>query len=239
MPIHSHNDYQQKQPLAEALKHRVKSIEADVFLVDDELCVAHFPHQIRKEKTLAKMYLEPLFAHFQKNKDNDDELFLMIDIKRDGEKVFPLLEKMLLPYGEMLTKYENGIVHKKPVRIILSGNRPLELMAQQKSRFSFADGRISPNENNFADENFTPMYSNNWKKIFTWNGKGTFPEREKIVLDKLSKEAENQGIWLRFWNTPSSSKSKRKNMTNLLKQYPNILIGTDHIEETSTYYRQK
>ena len=44
--IHSHNDYQQKVPFWNAFANGANSIEIDVFLVDNELFVAHAEHFI-------------------------------------------------------------------------------------------------------------------------------------------------------------------------------------------------
>ncbi len=38
---HAHNDYRHHRPLLDALAHGFTSVEADVFLVDDQLLVAH------------------------------------------------------------------------------------------------------------------------------------------------------------------------------------------------------
>lgn len=62
--IHSHNDYAQKRPFWGAYEAGADSIEADVFLVDGELLVAHSRKDLKKENTLRRLYLEPLRAEF-------------------------------------------------------------------------------------------------------------------------------------------------------------------------------
>jgi len=57
---HSHNDYEQARPLAEALDQGFCSVEADIFLVGDQLQVAHDRTGLRKERTLQSLYLDPL-----------------------------------------------------------------------------------------------------------------------------------------------------------------------------------
>ena len=57
---HAHNDYRHDRPLLDALAHGFTSVEADVFLVDDKLCVAHDAREIRPERTLRSLYLDPL-----------------------------------------------------------------------------------------------------------------------------------------------------------------------------------
>ena len=55
MPIHSHNDYAQKRPFWGAYEAGADSIEADVFLVDGDLLVAHSRRELKKENTLRRL----------------------------------------------------------------------------------------------------------------------------------------------------------------------------------------
>jgi hypothetical protein len=64
---HSHNDYEQKRPLLDALEQGFCSIEADVWLVDGELRVAHDLAAARPGRTLEKLYLDPLLARANQN----------------------------------------------------------------------------------------------------------------------------------------------------------------------------
>ena len=83
--IHSHNDYAQKRPFWGAYEAGADSIEADVFLVDGELLVAHSRKELKKENTLRRLYLEPLREVMRKNggraRANGKPLQLVIDLK--------------------------------------------------------------------------------------------------------------------------------------------------------------
>lgn len=57
---HAHNDYEHDRPLHDALDHGFTSVEADVYLVDGELLVAHDPWDVRPERSLRSLYLDPL-----------------------------------------------------------------------------------------------------------------------------------------------------------------------------------
>src|SRR5215475_1398103 len=57
---HAHNDYEHKRPLLDALDHGFCSIEADIYLVDGQLLVAHDRRDVRPERTLQALYLDPL-----------------------------------------------------------------------------------------------------------------------------------------------------------------------------------
>ena len=85
MRIHSHNDYAQKRPFWDAYDAGADSIEADVFLVDGELLVAHSRKGLKKVNTLRRLYLEPLREVMRKNggraRANGKPLQLVIDLK--------------------------------------------------------------------------------------------------------------------------------------------------------------
>jgi hypothetical protein len=48
---HAHNDYLHPRPLDDALAHGFTSVEADVFLVDGDLLVAHTRSEIQSDRT--------------------------------------------------------------------------------------------------------------------------------------------------------------------------------------------
>ena len=49
---HAHNDYEHDRPLFDALEHGFTSVEADVWLVDGELLVAHDLEDVKAGVTL-------------------------------------------------------------------------------------------------------------------------------------------------------------------------------------------
>ena len=86
---HSHNDYEQQRPFALAYENRFGSIEADIWLKDGLLVVAHDAKDIDPNKTLSVLYLDPLVKRIEENRghvypDKKKELQLLIDIKSDG-----------------------------------------------------------------------------------------------------------------------------------------------------------
>src|SRR5690349_10884068 len=86
--IHAHNDYVHPIPFLTAYYSQVGSIEADVFLRNGELYVAHEEKEIIPDHTLDKLYLKPLAekitfhngAVYAKPK----ALNLLIDLKTEG-----------------------------------------------------------------------------------------------------------------------------------------------------------
>ena len=58
--MHAHNDYEHARPLHDALARGFGSVEADIWLVDGALLVAHDRKALRPDRTLQALYLDPL-----------------------------------------------------------------------------------------------------------------------------------------------------------------------------------
>ncbi len=204
---HSHNDYYQKRPLLDALEYKSVSIEADVFLHKESLLVGHSKIELKTDKTLESLYLRPLFERYQKGKL--DSLILMIDIKREGKKVYTKLKTLLQPYEAMLTKYEAGRVKKKEVTIMLSGARPMETIRAEQSRYVFLDGRLNGSDI-LESPTLFPLISDNWNKHFKWRGKGEMSEQELKQLKNIVASCHEQGKIIRFWGIPKRLKKAKR-----------------------------
>lgn len=85
---HAHNDYYHKRPLLDALDHGFCSVEADVFLVDGELLVGHDRRELTAERSLRKLYLDPLRRRVKENGGRvyrePGEFTLLVDFKTNG-----------------------------------------------------------------------------------------------------------------------------------------------------------
>jgi hypothetical protein len=57
---HSHNDYERAHPFTDAYEQQFGSVEADIFLVNDTLFVAHNLKDIRHGRTFTALYLLPI-----------------------------------------------------------------------------------------------------------------------------------------------------------------------------------
>lgn len=104
---HAHNDYRHTRPLLDALDQGFCSVEADVFLVNGELLVAHDRDQVTPERTLTSLYLEPLAARFRKEAGApaapDCPYTLLIDVKSEAEPAWKALSAVLKKYRDVLT----------------------------------------------------------------------------------------------------------------------------------------
>ncbi|GAB14999.1 hypothetical protein ARGLB_080_00630 [Arthrobacter globiformis NBRC 12137] len=225
---HAHNDYEHDRPLLDALEHGFTSVEADVWLVDGELRVAHDLADARAGVTLESLYLDPLDKLVRQQGHSvypgwDGSLQLLIDIKSDGETTYAAVEKELAEHPAFMTSYANGRVSAGPVTAVVSGNRPLATMQAADKRFGFYDGRSADLASGMP-AGLMPLVSDNWTKLFTWQGVGPMPEAERARLRAYVETAHANGHRVRFWATPDQPGAARDAMwTELLD------AGVDHI----------
>src|ERR1051325_3525686 len=92
---HAHNDYEHKRPLLDALERGFCSFEADIHLVNGQLGVAHDRSQVKTNRTLQSLYLDPLRERVRKNGGRvyagGPECTLLIDFKSDWRTMYPEL----------------------------------------------------------------------------------------------------------------------------------------------------
>ena len=217
---HAHNDYEHKRPLLDALDHGFCSVEADVFAIDGELRVGHYRRDTKPGRTLEKLYLDPIMKRVMQNAGRvykDGPPFtLLIDFKTKGEETYALLRSTLAKYKPLLVSKEKD----KPaaVSIVISGNRPFEIIEADKDRLCGIDGRLSDLDSKMPS-NLLPLISDNWRSHFKWRGEGEIPEGEKAKLLDAVKRAHAAGRRVRFWATPEN-----ENLWKVLAD-----AGVDHI----------
>ncbi len=234
---HSHNDYHQPHPLTDAWDNGMVSIEADVFLKDGILLVGHEEKELREDRTLDKLYLKPLCAYYNESEDKPSPVILMIDIKERGEACYTALKNLIARYQSTLTHYTNGKINKKDITIILSGDRPINMVKGEKDRYVFIDGRIPDLKNN-EKSSLMPLISDDWKKFFTWDGKGNISDKERNKLQKFITDCHKQHKMIRFWGMPGCGDTGLA-YWELLKKEGVDLIGTDCPSEYKRFEERK
>ena len=129
----------------------------------------------------------------------------------------------------MLNHYENGEFHKGKVTIILSGDRPFDLLLNDSLQLMTLDGRPSDLEKNYPTE-LMPFISERADKI-----SGTIDPTEinQVALDKIKTHIEAchaQGKKTRLWATPENEK-----IWSLLLQMGIDLINTDKLTKLQNF----
>ena len=234
---HAHNDYAHRRPLLDALAEGFCSIEADVFLVDGKLLVGHTRFELRPERTLRSLYLDPLQERLGKSGERvypgGPPLTLLVDIKTDGAAAYRALDQLLAEYEPIITQVKDGEVTQRAINVIVSGDRPIELITNQTRRWAAIDGRLGDLQGD-APSHLIPLVSDNWRNHFRWRGEGEMPAAEKTRLREWVSKAHEQGRIVRFWATPENPAVWAE-----LKQAGVDLIGTDDLQALARFLRDQ
>ena len=205
---HAHNDYEHARPLFDALEQGFCSVEADIWLTNGLLLVAHDLKSVQTNRTLQFLYLEPLRERVQRNGGwvfpNGPEFTLLIDVKSDAENTYAVLRGVLKPYARMLTEFRTDATRPSAVTVILSGNRAQATLAAESPRLAGIDGRL-PDLENGPSRHLIPLVSDNWRNHFQWRGVGVMPDEERNRLQELAATAHQQGRRLRLWAAPDNA----------------------------------
>ncbi|TDC06050.1 hypothetical protein E1267_17730 [Nonomuraea longispora] len=239
---HAHNDYEHERPLLDALDHGFTSVEADIYLVDGELRVGHDPEDLRPGRTLQSLYLDPLIRrarHGSVFPGTRQPLQLLVDVKNNGEATYTELDRVLKAYKRMLTTYHKG--HKGRVRhgavtVVVSGERPRELMAGQERRYAFYDGRMD--DLGQGDPGLIPLISDNWTNHFSWLGEGEMPAAERAKLRRIVATAHRDGQRVRFWATPDTAGPARDALWRELVAADVDHLNTDDLAGLRDFLRE-
>jgi alkaline phosphatase len=218
---HSHNDYEQQRPFALAYENRFGSIEADIWLKDGLLVVAHDAKDIDPNKTLSVLYLDPLAKKIAENKgdvypDGKKELQLLIDIKSDAIATLNTLITELKKYP--------SLIHHKKLRFIISGNRPQPTEYGAYPSFIYFDGRPAEQYDKKALKK-VGLISDNYYKFAQWNGKGEIAANQRAALISVIEKSHAMGKPFRFWATPDTEASWK-----LFMELGVDYINTDKVE---------
>ncbi len=203
--VHAHNDYEHARPLFDALDHGFCSVEADIYLVDGKLLVAHERRQVRPERTLQSLYLDPLRQRIHQNGGRvypgGPEVTLLIDLKTDWHTLYPALRSVLQSYRDILVTFHDGIRETNAILAIITGDRSKAMFDGESVRYAALDGELADLESNTSAD-LIPWISGNWYRTFMWRGQGRFDPEEKAKLQKIVARAHQQGRKVRFWGSP-------------------------------------
>ncbi len=235
---HAHNDYQHGRPLYDALEQGFVSVEVDIYLVGAELLVAHDADQVQTSRTLISLYLDPLHKRIRyiggSVYPSGVQFTLLIDIKSEAEPTYEILREILKDYKDILTTFgPNDELAKGPLLVIISGNRPRDLMEREAVRYAAYDGRFDDLGSGVPSA-FIPLISDNWTTHFTWNGVGPMPEEERQKLRAIVEEAHLNGQRVRFWNTPDVHPERQAVWLELIAAGVDM-INTDYLRGLRQY----
>lgn len=234
---HAHNDYLHARPLLDALDHGFCSVEADIFLVEGKLLVAHSRSQLHPDRTLEKLYLEPLQTRIRQNGGkvfrNGPEVTLLIDLKTDWTNTYPALRAALAKYADILTTYSDGRTRSNAVAVLLTGNRSPQMFAGETLRLAALDGDLADLDST-QPASLIAWISSNWTRSFKWRGTGEMPAEELAQLKSIVAKAHQQGRRVRFWGAPDTPLFWRT-----LRHAGVDLINTDDLAGLESFLRKE
>jgi alkaline phosphatase len=226
---HSHNDYEQPVPFHMAWQQRFGSMEADIFLRNGKLIVAHDSAQLARKWTLDSLYLGPLLLQIEKNggrvyPDKKRSLQLMIDIKSEAVSTLDRLVQKIKQYP--------SLTNAGSLKIVISGSRPAPAQFASYPSWIKFDGELRRDYK--RDElKKIEMLSDNFARYSSWKGKDTIPEKDRLALKQMVDKAHKLKKKIRFWNAPDTPESWK-----LFKELGVDYINTDKIEELSRFLRK-
>ncbi|QTE35914.1 phosphatidylinositol-specific phospholipase C/glycerophosphodiester phosphodiesterase family protein [Mucilaginibacter gossypii] len=226
----AHNDYWHNRPLYDALDNGFQNVEADIYLRDDELLVAHMLPAFQKKRTLEQLYLKPLFNCYEgKNREVVYPLApvtLMIDIKSDAEKTYAKLAEVLKRYAPMLSSYNDGEIIEGKVTIVITGNKPYKMLQAQKQRYAFIDEDLMQVHTDTLSNTVYKTASCKYSRLISWTGKGPMPEDQRQLLRDYVAAAHHYKKRVRLWASPEN-----KEVWKALLECEVDLINTDKLAE--------
>ncbi|KAL8722272.1 MAG: hypothetical protein Q9225_001219 [Loekoesia sp. 1 TL-2023] len=227
VPVHSHNDYERRVPLFDALSVGCQGVEADVWLKDNELLVGHTEISLNANRTLHSLYLDPLLRILERqNKDvstgaklhgvystsPNTTLVLLIDIKTDGLSTFPVIVEQLEPLRDKgyLTTHNGTNLIPGVLTIVGTGNTPFSAILNPfttnslstMNRDIFFDAPLSCLSPQYNESNSfyasAPLSSSVGKVWF-----GALNWKQLDVVDEHTRKAADLGLRARYWETTS------------------------------------
>lgn len=227
---HAHNDYEHPVPFYTAYNAGFGSIEADVILYNNQLCVAHDTAHITPQRTLQSLYLDPLQQAIQKHKgyvyaDRSKTLFLLIDLKTPAEPTLRALLKALRQY--------QAITACRGLKIVITGNQPDILKLTSYPSYVYFDGH--------TDKIYTPealvriaLFSDDFRNYTKWKGEGNLPDSARVKIEATVTKTHRLNKPIRFWAAPDTPNAWSQFM-HLNVDY----INTDKIPEISEFLKKQ
>ena len=210
---HAHNDYEHPRPLLDALERGFDSVEADVWLVDGELLVAHDRRDVRPGRDLRTLYLEPLRARVRAGGGavhaGRPDFVLLVDVKSAATPTYAAVAAALADYAEILTEFVEGREIRRAVTVIISGNRDEATLRAAPRRWAAMDGRRVHLDSELP-ATLIPWISENWRTFSPWHWTGPMPDEVRRNLGEWVAQAQSRGRRLRFWNVPDSPAAWRE-----------------------------
>ncbi|CAI4210210.1 unnamed protein product [Parascedosporium putredinis] len=246
---HSHNDYWRREPLFSALKTGCVGVEADVWLVEDDLWIAHERSDLKRGVTFTSLYVEPLvklleqrngffpgkgWTHYGVYEDYPEQtLALVIDLKSESLETWPLVEAQLQPLRDRgwLTHVSDGKVHPRPITVVGSGATDFStLRANTTFRDSFFDAPLNALENSQYDATNSYYASVSFTEYLGLSLTGFLTPTQLEKLKGSVREAHARGLKARYWGAPAWALGVRGRIWKILSDEGVDIVNVDDLQ---------
>lgn len=213
--LHAHNDYQNDDPLDDALKHGATGVETDVnYDPDSGRLINKHASGTPASGDLRSEYVEPLIERAKKNggqiyPGRDKKFQLVVENKSKGSQ-----KEREQAYDEIVEQTKDL---PEDVEVVISGGRPDDdyAVGNHPRRVTFDkvpdDGCKLPDKLNID----SPKYDREYAKSFSafngeWgkgkcgdkDGDNRISDEEQAELDRLVDQVHRSGLNVRFWGGP-------------------------------------
>lgn len=244
---HSHNDYLRNRPLFSAIELGFGSIEIDVCLdKNNQIKVAHNPVMLGAKKSIEEMYLDPIASMVQSRDSrfpysSEYPLTIVIDIKTNGDSTYKYLRLILEKYPNLITRYQYAreVVYPAPLRIILSGSRPVNPILIEEINLVKIDMGM-PYFSLFRPDTIDPrridfiigQINNSYYSVLSFNGNGKPMVEDSLKLNNIVTQAQQIHSSVRFY----AAGNNKKIWTYLLDGGVDY-INVDNLNKFSKFYK--
>ncbi|KAI1455238.1 PLC-like phosphodiesterase [Annulohypoxylon moriforme] len=267
LPIqcHSHNDYWRKVPLFSALHAGCIGVEADVWLFDDdpELYVGHDTAALTPNRTFQSLYVNPLVDLLNRTNpqtkfyndtrrgvfdyDPEQTVILLVDFKTDGTELWPHVLTQLEPLRSRgwLTYFEDGVVNKRQITVVGTGNTPFDLVVKNSTyRDVFFDAPLADmweDPDTSDSESAKDTIYNETNSLYASTSFGEtvghvitgFSDEQLRTIRGQIKGAHRRGLKVRYWDTPGWPVGIRNNVWHTLMEEGADILNVDDLRSAS------
>ncbi|CAJ2507239.1 Uu.00g084250.m01.CDS01 [Anthostomella pinea] len=270
IPCHSHNDYWRNIPLYSAVHAGCIGVEADVWYFDDqdksELYVGHDAASLTPARTFQSLCVTPLVELLNRSnpqtrfdngtgrgifdRDPYQTLHLLVDLKTDGATTWQHVVAQLEPLRARgwLTHVEDGVVHKRQVTVMGTGNTPFDAIVQNSTyRDVYFDAplgelredpdvphpmqtmpirTIDYNETNsvYASMGFGRAVGSVWTGL---------SDDQLRTIRRQILSAHSRGLKARYWDTPAWPISFRNSIWRTLMEEGADILNVDDLRSAA------
>jgi hypothetical protein len=142
-----------------------------------------------------------------------------------------VLRRVLQDYSDLLTGFSSNGVTRRAVTVVLTGNRPRDMLVQEPARLAGLDGELS-DLGQLDPKHLLLWVSANWSRSFQWRGEGPISAEERERVRQIVAQAHELHAKARFWGAPDTPAFWRE-----MREQDVDLINTDDLAGAEKFLR--